>query len=189
MHQDPSAENYQRLIERLRENPKILLDIIPTSKRLGNNKIKDRIKKNTEEVKKEFIIRKNTDSVNKSAIIKMRPGTSGTHGPLGNISHENLDLISNIESKPASSFAQYIDSQTQIHPSSTKNRIEVMNQSVAELTKERILKLSDTELSKYMEKVAKARNKQSSYWSFFPQNYSTPETKTSYYRKGRKAQR
>lgn len=192
MGKEPNKHTYKELISRLRDNPQLLLEIIPTSKHFGTNKLRERLKKSHDTLKKNLMRKKKEFGGNISHSNKMRPGTSGTYMQLWNYSRENQDLIPNTN-KPSSSVTHYSQkSGAFIHPSlnkSGKTQSEMIEKSAGELTKERILQLSDAELTKYMEKVSKIRDNQSSYWSFLPQNFSVPVNYSSNYsRRRRKAQ-
>lgn len=104
---EPTQESYKEMIKKLKDNPKLLLDIIPSSKS-GGNRLRERLKRSHQH-NKNIVINSSTMGA------KIRPGTSGTQIPVAKFSRDNTDLIGSYE-KPESSASHYTHKSAVIHP-------------------------------------------------------------------------
>jgi rRNA maturation protein Rpf1 len=173
MSYDPDTQNYQELISKLRENPKLLFEIIPGKKDMHKNNLREKIRENQEHYKKALIAKYQIDKINSPEnIFKARPGTSGSY-----MSNENKDIMSLVDQKPKSSATHYSNkSENRVQPNSVKvykRKSSILGQYYEGLTKDKILKFSDIELSKYMQGANNSK-------------LSIPSTYNQYLRKGRK---
>ncbi|CAI2374357.1 unnamed protein product [Moneuplotes crassus] len=172
VNSDPTQESYQEMIKKLKDNPKLLLDIIPSSNKAANTKLRERFKKSQEMSKNQYLINQ------KVLGAKIRPGTTGASMRVANYTNENRDLIESFDQPESIGSTHYSQKNHPIHPR--------LDSSIRKLTREQILKLSDTELTKYMSRIAKARNKQNFYWPIVHKNIETPAMFSRLSHKGRK---
>lgn len=129
MGKEPNRENYQELIIKLKDNPKLLFEIIPTS---TNSKFKERIKKSNHTLKRNLLAKQKVKRDKFENLKKVRPRTRGTYIPLRNYSRENMDLISNSK-KPSSLATHYSQKAGSVmYPCSNKSyktQSEIIEQS------------------------------------------------------------
>ena len=191
---ETKENDYQALLKRLKENPDLLLDIIPNSKGklLNKQRLRDKLKQSQESMKQAFIHKhriNQNDSPSYSAG-GYRPSTVGTNVYRNATSKENLDLISNVDHNPPSSVTHYSYKVCgNVYPPSTKSfnpKRKLINQQLANLTKDKILKASDEELNRYMRNMSSVQSNQKGYLAWFPQDVVSPINATQIYKKGRK---
>lgn len=100
-----NAENYEHLMKKLKQNPELLFEIIPSSRQsINRRRLRERLRRNNEERKKIFMVKHQIENSNSPANSSCyhRPDTSGSLQRLYN-SKENLDLDHN----PPSSTTHY----------------------------------------------------------------------------------
>lgn len=157
-------------MRRIKEHPELLLDIIP-GKHTAKNRLREKLRQNQEQNRKEFVHKYNLKNSRspESSIQNYRPGTSGTN--FQNESKENLDLSSNVDHYAPSSATHY--SQKSNHSQkSQKIKSIIINHQMQNMTKEKILKLSDKELTKFMKEYSSCQNRDNLHWP--PGQLSSP---------------
>jgi hypothetical protein len=177
-----NTENYQNLMKKLKKNPELLFEIIPSSTQsINRKKLREKLRRNNEERKKIFLVKHQIEGSNSPANSSCyhRPDTTGSLHRLYN-SKENLDL----EHNPPSSTSHYsaivhnsgskililllcwciLGVKSQSNSSKfQKSKVNPITSNMINLTKEQILKLSDEELQKLL--ISKRRD---GYLSFVP---------------------
>lgn len=151
---EPRRSNYQTLISKLKENPELLMQVIPTNKKkvLQNNLMQSDYLANKSSVMKSQM----QNNHSPGSAFAFRPSTCSQHEYQVHQYYENMDLNSSEERNHPSTATYYSSKmRSKIYPTSAKNTINksaFIPANMNYLTKDKILKLSDTEISEYMHK-------------------------------------